>query len=161
MTIHTKTLDKFLDRAALDVGAYGNHKTSHELVEAEAIAAARCQLINGELDAFTRFCYQQQGSWFVNLSGNTQIPSGTWTPWGSSGKGRLSRMERDVVRAWLKALARQRGPKPLYFYNASSRRWHVDTTRYQTLQDALGWVASVQLDAKTWLAIQGRLRGYE
>ena len=159
--IHTKTLDKFLDRAALDVGAYGNHRTAHELVEAEAIAAARCQLVNGELEAFTRFCYQQQGSWYVNLSGNTQIPTGTWAPWGSSGKGRLSRMERDIVRAWLNALARQRGPKPLYFYSNASRRWHVDTTRYPTVQDALAWVENNRLDAKLWLGIQARLQGYE
>jgi hypothetical protein len=159
--IHTKTLDKFLDRAALDVGAYGTHRTAHDLVEAEAIAGARCQLVNGELEAFTRFCYQKQGSWFVNLSGNTQIPTGTWVPWGSSGKGRLSRLERDTVRSWLNAQARQRGPKPLYFYNRSSRRWHVDTGRYQTLDEALGWVQSNRLDGGLWLSIQGRLLGYE
>lgn len=159
--IHAKTLDKFLDRAALDVGAYGNHRTAHDLVEAEAIASARCQLVNGELEAFTRFCYQQHGNWFVNLSGNSQIPTGTWSPWGSSGKGRLSRLERDIVRAWLNALGRQRVPRPLYFYSKASRRWHVDTVRYQTLQDAIGWVESNKLDAKLWLGIQARLAGYE
>lgn len=159
--IHTKTLNNFLDRAAMDVGAYGNHRTSHDLVDAESIATARCQLVNGELESFTRYCYQQQGSWFVNLSGNSQIPTGVWSPWGSSGKGRLSRMERDVVRAWLNALSKNRGPKPLFFYNTTSRRWYVDTTRYPTIQDALIWLQNNKLDAKSWLTIQGRLCGFE
>jgi Uri superfamily endonuclease len=159
--IQNKTLEKFVERAAIEVGAYGNHRTAHDLVDAETIAAARCQLANGELDSFTRFCYQREGNWLVNLSGNSQIPSGTWAPWGSSGKGRLSRLERDVVRLWLTALSKQRGPKPLYFYSDSSRRWHVDSLRYPALEDALKWLADNQLNAKLWLHIQGRLQGYE
>lgn len=159
--IHDKTLDKFLVRATLDVGAYGTARTSHAMAEASTIAEARCTLVNGELISFTRFCYEQVGGWFCNLSGNTTIPTGVWAPWGSSGKGRLSRMERDVIRAWLNALARQRAPKPLYFYSTSSRRWHVDTTRYPSLADALDWVKTNRLDASTWLGIQGRLLGYE
>ena len=159
--IHEKTLDKFLVRATLDTGAYGNHRTTHDLVDAEGIAAARCKLVNAEVESFTRFCYQQIDGWFCNLSGNTQIPSGTWAPWGSSGKGRLTRHERDIVRAWLNALAGVRGPKPLYFYSRSARRWHVDTVRYPTLEDALEWVKHNQLDTKTWLRIAAKLKGYE
>lgn len=159
--IAEKTLDKFLVRAQMDVGAYGNYRTTHDLVDAEAIAEARCTLVNGELESFTRFCYQQQGSWFVNLSGNSQIPTGVWAPWGSSGKGRLTRMERDTVRAWLHALNRRQTLKPVYFYSPSSRRWHVDTTRYPTVESALKWLNSNRLGAKTWLRIQSRLHGEE
>lgn len=159
--IHQKTMDKFLVRAQLDVGAYGNYRTSHDLIDAEAIAAARCALVNGEMETFTHFCYQKEGNWFRNLSGNSQIPSGTWAPWGSSGKGRLSRMERDTVRAWLNALARNKAPKPLYFYSRSARRWHVDTLRYPTLDDALEWLRRTQLDPKTWLQIEAKLKGIE
>jgi len=159
--IYEKTLDRFLVRAQLDVGAYGNHRTTHDLVEAEAIAAARCTLVNGEMETFTHFCYQQVGGWFCNLSGNSQIPTGTWAPWGSSGKGRLTRMERDTVRAWLHALNRGRGLKPVFFYSQSSRRWHVDTMRYPSIESALEWLKGNQLDPKTWLRIHARLQGHE
>ncbi len=159
--IAEKTLDKFLVRAQLDVGAYGNYRTTHDLVDAEAIAEARCTLVNGELESFTHFCYQKLSGWFVNLSGNTQIPTGVWAPWGSSGKGRLTRMERDTVRAWLHALNRGRGLKPVYVYASSARRWHVDTTRYPSLDAALEWLSANKIDAKTWLRIQARLQGYE
>lgn len=159
--IAEKTLDKFLVRAQMDVGAYGNYRTTHDLVDAEAIAGARCVLVNGELESFTHFCYQKVDGWFCNLSGNTQIPTGVWAPWGSSGKGRLTRMERDTVRAWLHALNRRQGMKPVYFYVPASRRWHVDTTRYSTVESALEWLNANRLGAKTWLRIQARLQGEE
>lgn len=158
-----KTFEKFVDRAAVEVGAYGNHRTAHELVNAETIAAARCQLVNGELASFTEFCYEQVDGWFVNLSGNSQIPTGVWAPWGSSGRGRLSRLERDITRLWLKALAQQAKKtgkaKPLFFYNAGSRRWHVDTVTYPTVEDARRWLEASALTPKTWLQGQKRLQG--
>ncbi len=159
--IHDKTLTKFLERAQQEIGAFGNFRTTHELVEAEAIAAARCSLVNAELDSFTHFCYQKEGEWFCNLSGNTQIPTGIWAPWGASGKGRLTRMERDTVRAWLRALGNAKALKPVYFYSPSSRRWNVDTLRYPTLESANEWLTNNRIDGKTWLRIQARLRGHE
>lgn len=145
-------LEKLVGRAAQLTGAYGNFRTAPERVDAETIAAARCQLANHDIELFIHFCYRQSDTgYFINLAGNSQIPTGVWTPWGSSGKSKLTRGERDIVRAWLLALKRNHGARPLFYYVADERRWHVDTFRYPTLEEALQWLAAYKITPKTWL----------
>lgn len=149
------TMEKFIDRAATIVGAYGHYRTAPDLVDAETIAAGRCTLANQELELFTHFCYQQnEHGRFINLAGNTQIPSGVWAPWGSSGKGSLTRTERDVMRRWLLSFANER-PKPLFFYVATMRRWHVNTPSWDTLTLALAWVNRHEMTSKDYLKYGG------
>jgi len=149
------SMDKFVVRAAELTGAYGNYKTAPELVDAETIAAARCTLANQELELFTHFCYQQdERGRFINLAGNAQIPSGVWAPWGSSGKSKLTRTERDVMRRWLLSFAGER-PKPLFFYVPTMRRWFVNTPTWDTLTLALAWVNRHEMTPKDYLKYGG------
>ena len=150
-------LEKFVERAATLSGAYGNFRTAPELVDAETIAAARCQLAHQTIELFIYFVYQQEETGiFRNLTGNSLIPSGVWTPWGASGKSKLTRGERTVVRSWLMLLKHTRR-FPVFFYVAPSRRWAVDTFRYPTLEEALAWLNANRLDAKTWLTLHHSL----
>lgn len=143
-----QTIVNAVNRAANLTGSYGTTGIYPELVDATIIASARCELVNQELNLFTRFCYQKQDVRFINLRSNCQIPKGVWTPWGSSGKSLLTRTERDTTRRYLLSLARQR-PKPLFFYHA--RHWHVDTIKYTTLELALEWVHLFRLTPTIWL----------
>jgi hypothetical protein len=146
---------KFLSRAAELTGAYGNYRTAPDLVYAETIAAARCKLVYSEMELFTNFCYQMDSKGrYLHLAGGSQISPGVWTPWGGSGKSALTRLERDVVRCWLLSLNNGRPPLPVFFYIAQSRRWYVDTMRYESVQDALAWLNRHQLTPKTWLNVQ-------
>ena len=145
-------LEAIVERAAELTGAYGNFRTAPERVDAETIAAARCQLANHDIELFIHFCYRQSDSrHFINLAGGSQIPTGVWTPWGSSGKSQLTRSERQIVRGWLMALRRHHGPRPLFYYVADERRWHVDTFRYPLLEEALQWLNAYKLTPKQWL----------
>jgi hypothetical protein len=152
------SLDKFVVRAAELTGAYGNYRTAPELVDAETIAMARCTLANQELELFTRFCYQQDvNGRFINLAGNTQIPVGVWCPWGSSGKSKLTRTERDVMRKWMLSFSGER-PRPLFFYASAMRRWHVNTSSWDTLTLAMAWVNRHELIPKDYLKYGGLVR---
>jgi hypothetical protein len=149
------SLEKFVTRAAELSGAYGNFRATPERVDAETIAAARCQLANQDIELFVHFCYRQSDNgYFINLAGSSQIPTGVWTPWGSSGKSKLTRSERDIVRAWLLSLKRQHGPRPLFYYVVDERRWHVDTFRYPTLEEALQWLKEYKITPKVWLQLK-------
>jgi hypothetical protein len=151
-------LEQFVTRAAELTGAYGNFRTVPERVDAETIAAARCQLANQDIELFIHFCYRQSDSgYFINLAGNSQIPTGVWTPWGSSGKSKLTRGERDILRAWLLTLKRNHGARPLFYYVSGERRWHVDTFRYPTLEEAVRWLADYKITPKTWLHFKSLL----
>jgi len=152
------TIDKFIDRAANIVGSYGNFRTTPDQVDAETVALARCALANQELDLFTRFCYQQTDNGrFINLAGNSQIPVGVWSPWGSSGKSALTRSERDTMRKWLLSFASER-PRPLFFYMPAMRRWHVNTPTWDTLTIALTWVKRHEMTPKDYLKYGGLVR---
>ncbi len=143
------SLDKFVDRAATLIGAYGNFRTAPELVDAETIALARCTMINHELQLFIHFCYSQseQGR-YVNLRSNSQVPKGVWAPWGSSGKSGLTRTERDVTRRYLFSLITPRPPRPLFFYG--QRHWHVNTVVYPTVEEALQWLGRFKITPTAW-----------
>ena len=139
-------IERIAARAAELTGAYGVTGQRPELVDAVAIAMARCTLINHELELFTRFCYQKQGERYINLRSNSQIPRGVFTPWGS--KGKLTRTEGDTVRRYLLSLRR---PSPLYFYADTNRRWFVNTAKYPTLEWALEWCNRFAMTPEKWL----------
>jgi hypothetical protein len=159
-------------RAAQLTGCYGATGQHPDQVDAITIATARCEVIRQSLELFIQFVYQvDSNGFFVNLSGNTSIPVGVWTPWSSAGKPRsrlddqgrriamraqLSEQERKIVRTWLNGLKRDRR-FPAFFYHAPARRWYVDTTRYHDLADACAWLDRNRLDATTFVAIKNTL----
>jgi hypothetical protein len=137
-------IENLLVRASQLTGAYGNTGHPPERVDVAAIAAGHCALINIELELFIRFCYVKQGERFIHLSGNSQIPQGVFTPWGS--KGALTRTESDTIRTYL---LRIRDPHKLFFY--VGRRWYVDTFTYPDLASALAWLTKYKITADRWL----------
>lgn len=154
-----------VNRAADVVGAYGTHGSAQSNYGAEVEATARCTLIAGVLDGFIRYCYQGENGVYWNLSGNCTLPTGTYTPFSSAGKRRgdngraqLTHTERAIVRTWLIGLSKSRTNKPLFYYDSTCRRWVVDTVRYQTVEDAINWLQSNRLDAKTYLLLKNRLQ---
>lgn len=138
-------IEKIAVRAAALTGAYGVTGHKPELVDAMAIALTRTELINQEIELFTHFCYQKEGDRFINLSGNCKLGRKVWAPWGSSGKGKLTRTERDVTRRYLLSLTR---PKPLFFYQ--DHHWYVNTGKYKTLEWALEWGKNFSMTPTKW-----------
>jgi len=165
------TIERFVDRAANIVGAFGSYGTMPDQVDAETLALGSCTHIRHVLDLFIRFVYRQTPDGiFVNITGNGSIPTGVWTPWASAGKPRrsagsrtdgnkkraqLTETERIVVREWLKLLAANRR-FPLFVYRSTSRRWYVDIQRYDNEADGLAWLKGNSIDAKTFVALKLR-----
>lgn len=154
-------LKQFVERASDLAGSYGNYQTAPANVEAETAALPRCELIYQVMDLFIRYCYQQDGNGiYSHLSGNCQIPQGVYVPWSSAGKSRrapgraqLSYTERQAVRVWLRALRKQRGQRPVFYYSAPARRWFVDTQRYRTAAAALAWLNEHRLQPAAYVMI--------
>lgn len=155
-------LNRFVERASEVTGAYGNFQTAPENVDAETIAAARCELIRQVVEMFTRWAYKRNESGvLINLVGNSTVPPGAYVPWATQGKRRgesgrptLSRGERAVCRAWLALLRRDRnGRKSPYWYDATTRRWCVDTVRYPTEASVLAWLSANLLTPKDYVAL--------
>ena len=71
-------------------------------------------------------------------------------------RAQLTKDERLIVRTWLISLKRERR-FPVFFYHVPARRWHVDTTRYHDLSDAMGWLDRNPLDANRFVAIKNSL----
>lgn len=156
-----RQLKQFVERASEVTGAYGNFQTAPANVDAETEAAARCELIGQVMEMFVRYCYRRDDNGiFIHLSGNCMVPQGIFTPWGSAGKGQgapgraqLTFTERMVVRVWLRAARKGRGAMPVFYYNDKSRRWMVDTVRYPSEAEALGWLASARLQPAGYVMI--------
>lgn len=165
-TIHTNGYNpvvKLVNRAADTVAAYVATGTAPHNVQAETEATARCLLIRGTLESFIRFCYVNSDGVFVNLSGNYQIPTGVYVPFGSggkqrkaSGRARLTHTERFVVRRWLLSQYRK-GNSPVFTYDPNARRWCVNTVRYPTVDSALAWLQAHPLSPQSFLAIKGKI----
>ena len=160
-------LKQFVERASDLTGSYGNFQTAPANVDAQTIAAGRCELVRQVLELFVRWAYQRgPGGILVNLSGNSVIPTGAFVPWASAGKQRgvsgktaLTRNERAVVRCWLTLLTKDRnGRKPPFCYDASARRWYVDTLRHPTEADALEWLSKHTIQPADYVAIASRLK---
>ncbi len=151
-------------RAAESVGTFTRTGQTLATLSATHEAKAHCTLIAGVLEGFIQFCYQGENGIFWNLSGNWFIPAGTVTPWASAGKrrgepgrARLTVTERSVVSAWLRSLAHNRGEKPVFCYDAKSRRWYVDTVRHSNLPEALSWLTRNAMTPDRYLVLRGAL----
>jgi len=142
---------RIVNRAADIVGSYGATRTAPEQVEALALANLVATHARQELELFIRYCYQQdtRGRW-IHILADGQIPSGVFTPWGSSGKSSLTRTQRDTLRSWLVSQAKER-KFPAFVYRPSFRRWYVDVVRKETEATALSWLTHSGLDGQTWL----------
>src|SRR5690348_9619192 len=100
---------KLVVRAAEMIGAYGVARTTPELIDKVTQAQGHCELINQQLDLFTRFVYRETDNGLpLHILADGQIVGGVWTPWGSSGKSGLTRLERDVLRRHLLGLNEDR-----------------------------------------------------
>ena len=160
-------LKQFVERASDLTGSYGNFQTAPANVDAQTIAAGRCELVRQVLELFIKWAYQRgPGGILINLSGNSVIPTGAFVPWASAGKSRLTdgktaltRNERAVVRCWLGLLIHDRnGGQPPFRYDASARRWYVDTLRHPTEANALTWLGKYTLQPADYVVIAARLR---
>ena len=146
------TLANFVVRATEITGAYGNYGTKPERVSKETVAMGHCELVNHELELFIHFVYKRADSGrLLNVQASGQIPSGVWTPWGSSGKSQLTRYERDTTRRYLVSLNTGRPPRPLFFYQEATRHWYIDFKRHNGLEDALTWLKQYHLTVNIWL----------
>ncbi len=158
-------MEKIVTRAAELVGAFGVAGTMPDQVDVETQAMGSCQLIKQSMELFIKFCFAKDSNGFYrNLTSNTVIPTGVWVPWASAGKPRnsknkrcqLTRTERSVVSAYLLFLKQNRR-FPLFVYDAQSRRWTVDTLRYENEKEALNWLRVHAINAKTFVALKKRM----
>lgn len=150
-----RTFEKVVNRAADFTGSYGHTRTAPERSDALALAALSAKAADQQLELFARWCYEQAtpGGIYVNVLADGQIPTGAWTPWGASGKSKMTRTDRDILRRWL--LTMQQGRHfPLWFYRPENRRWHVDLFRYADLTEALNWLSRHPIHPQDWLNLR-------
>lgn len=145
------TMEQAFNRAIEFTGAYSNHRVAPEMVDSLALASLSADDAMHKMQAFALWCYQKDDQdRLLHILPNGQIPSGSWTPWGSSGKGPLTRQSRDILRRWLYTL-RERRYFPPWFYYPEQRRWYVDLRRYDDLKDTLDWLTKNPINPKDWL----------
>lgn len=148
------TLENVVNRAAEVAGVYGRLRTMPERVDALSLATLSAKAAGQQLELFCYWCYQESAPGILcNILPNGQIPTGSWAPWGSSGKSGMTRTDRDIVRAWLRTLQARRHFPP-WRYDPSSRRWYVDLLRYESLTGALGWLAKYPIHPQDWLNLR-------
>lgn len=148
------SLENVVNRAADAVGTYGRLRTTPERVDQLALAALSARAAHQQLELFAHWCYEESAPGVrCNILPSGQIPPGSWTPWGSSGKSGMTRTDRDILRRWLITLRSRRHYAP-WFYHADERRWYVDLTRYPTRQDALDWLGRFGIKAHEWLELR-------
>lgn len=152
------TMEKLVNRAAEVTGVYGKMRVLPAQVDDLALATLSAAAADNQLDLFARWCYKRHDGLFVNIMPDGQIPSGCWTPWSDSGKSRMSKPDRQNLRAWIVALAVRRHFPP-WLYHADRRRWYVDLKRYETEGAALSWLAKHQINPKDWLTLSLSRRG--
>ena len=150
-----RTFEKVVNRAADFAGSYGHTRTAPERSDGLALAALAAKAADQQLELFARWCYEQAtpGGSFTHILPDGQIPTGVWTPWGASGKSRMTRTDRDILRRWLLALQQGRA-FPLWFYRKDARRWYVDLTRYGDLTEALDWLKRHPIHSQDWLNLR-------
>lgn len=151
------TLERIVNRAAEAVGVYGHLRTTPGRVDAMALATLSAQAADQQLDLFARWCFQKHDGLFVNILPDGQIARG-WTPWGASGKSKMSKPDRRILRRWLVALGERRHFPP-WFYSTKSHRWYADVGRYDDEGDALAWLAKHRINPKDWLTLRLAMRG--
>lgn len=145
------TLETVFNRAVEFTGAYANVRAAPAQVEHLSIAALSATDATHRMEAFALWCYERdERGRLVHILPNGQIPSGRYTPWGASGKSRMTRTDRDVLRRWL-CIERNARRFPPWFYHADQRRWYVDLMRYDELSEALTWLAKHPIQPRDWL----------
>jgi hypothetical protein len=144
-------MEAIVNRAADFLGTYGNVRVKPGEVDHLAIARLRAQNANDRLVEYAHWCYQRNEHGrlaYVLPSG--QIPSGSAVPWGASGKLKMTRSDRDILRRWLWAM-REHRQFPPWFYHMAERRWYVDFMRYDCLPDALDWLKKHPISPMDWI----------
>lgn len=144
------TMESVVNRAAYFLGTYGNVRVKPSEVDQLALARLSAVAAEHQLDLFARWCYQRDDGRLIHVLANGQIPSGAWSPWGASGKSKMTRRDRDTLRRWLWA-KREARHFPPWFYHMAERRWYVDFMRYDNLSDALEWIRRHPIDPRDWL----------
>lgn len=152
------TMESIVNRAANFAGAYGNVRVTPAQVDDLARARLCVTAATEQLELFAHWCYQRhENGLLLHVCNNGQIPSGGWTPWGSSGKSGLTRTERDVLRVWLH-LVWKGNHKPVWFYYDKHYRWYVDFTHYPSVEAALLWLEQHPIHPQDWLDIHLRMK---
>lgn len=147
------SMERIVNRAAEFTGTYGNVRITPGEVDALGLAQLSAQSAGQQLELFAHWCYQRnEQNRFIHILPNGQIPSGAWTPWGASGKSKMTRTDRDILRRWLWA-ERENRHFPPWFYYPNQRRWYVDLMRYDSLEDALRWLARHPINPRDWLRL--------
>lgn len=140
-------------RAADVAGTYGRKRVTPSRVDALALATLSAQAARQQLELFAKWCYVQHDGQFVHIMPTGQIPSGGWTPWGSSGKSKMTKIDRAILRRWLLAQRAERHFPP-WLYHEDERRWYVDLMRYDNVTPALSWLNTYSLDGRAWLGMR-------
>jgi hypothetical protein len=153
----TRTLERVVNRAAEVTGVYGHLRTTPDRVDALALATLRARAADQQLELFARWCYRLHEGQLVHIMPDGQIPAGQWTPWGSSGKSKMTKTDRRILRRWLVGLSQHRHFPP-WRYQSAERRWYVDLVRYPTEADALAWLAKYRIAAADWLNLRLSMR---
>lgn len=152
-----RTMETIVSRAAAFAGAYGNTRTTPDRVDALAIAQLSATAAMQQLELFAQWCYQRADSGqLMHILPAGQVPTGSYTPWGASGKSGMTRTDRDILRVWL-YLVNEKGLYPLWVYVDDERRWYVDLMHYPTLPTALDWLQQTPIHAPDWLNIRLRM----
>lgn len=147
-------MESIVERAASFAGSYGNVRVAPPQVDILALAQLSATAAMQQLELFAHWCYRRnEDGRLIHILPNGQIPSGAFTPWGASGKSKMIRADRDALRAWLCVL-RERRQFPPWFYHPRERRWYVDLMRYDTLPDALGWLAKHPIAPQDWFSLR-------
>lgn len=150
------TMEKVVNRAVEFTGAYSNHRVAPAQVDNLALAQLSATDAMHKMQTFAHWCYERTDAGaFVHILPNGQIPSGAWVPWGASGKGKMTRTDRDVVRRWLCVL-RDRRHFPPWFYYTDQRRWYVDLMRYDSVVEALDWLTKHPIHPRDWLNLSSK-----
>lgn len=144
--------ERITERAIEAIGTYGHLRTPpaqvHPMLAAKLSAAAA----DHQLELFAHWCYQQHDGIWLALYPSGMIRPKVFTPWGSSGKSKMSRTDRDVLAMWL----REKRNRPYFapwYYLSERNRWYVDLMRYPTEGAALGWLKSNKIEPGDWLRL--------
>lgn len=153
-------MEKIVNRSADFVGSYGYTRMHPDRVDVFAKAKVEIAVAKQQMELFAYWCYQQHNNHWLHITASGQIPTGTWVPWGSSGKSRttegvpeLTKPIRAVLRSWLIQQSRNRRFPP-WFYDPDERRWYVDLRRYDSLEEALIWLKNNPVLPDGWIEMR-------
>lgn len=129
---------------------------------------ATCELVNIAVERHIHLCYQADDDGYPSnvdrTTGRIEIPC----PWGRNGFSAhgLRRTESDVLRSYLfrlqeyaeKTPATQATQAPLFTYDPSARRWHLNIFDHKQLTPALQYWKATELTPAIWRAVIQKMR---